>query len=107
MLFRSLFDGVRIINQIKDGTTVATSADIEILKELFDVIVSDVLGLLDESAASGSEDLVDSLVQMVLEVRKEAKAKKDFATSDLIRDRLKEAGIQIKDTKDGSEWTKL
>lgn len=102
-----LFDGVRIINQIKDGTTVATSADIEILKELFDVIVSDVLGLLDESAASGSEDLVDSLVQMVLEVRKEAKAKKDFATSDLIRDRLKEAGIQIKDTKDGSEWTKL
>jgi cysteinyl-tRNA synthetase len=42
---------------------------------------------------------------MVLEVRKEAKAKKDWATSDLIRDRLKEIGVNIKDTKEGTEWS--
>ena len=72
---------------------------------MFGRIVSDVMGLEDESASSSDQNLVGGLVEMVLEVRKEAKAKKDWATSDLIRDRLKEIGVNIKDTKEGTEWS--
>ena len=60
---------------------------------------------MDESAGNGSEELVGGLVEMILDVRKVAKSNKDFATSDLIRDKLKALGVQIKDTKDGVEWT--
>ena len=100
-----LFDAVRIVNQIKDNTITANNNDISVLESLFNEVVSDVLGLVDESAAGGSEDMIDSLVKMITDVRQEAKAKKDWATSDIIRDKLKEIGIQIKDTKEGTEWT--
>ena len=65
-----------------------------------------MLGLSDEEAGSGKmAETVDGLVNMVLEQRKAAKAAKDWATSDKIRDDLKALGIQIKDTKDGTEWS--
>ena len=65
-----------------------------------------VLGLRDEESEGGkATQTIDGLVQMVLEQRKAAKAAKDWATSDRIRDDLKALGIQIKDTKDGTEWT--
>ena len=65
------------------------------------------LGLRDAEASEGGKAVktIDGLVQMVLEQRKAAKAAKDWATSDRIRDDLKALGIQIKDTKDGTEWT--
>lgn len=101
-----LFEAVRVINQVKEGSLEITKNDKTILDELFLKIVPDVLGLIDESAESGSEELVKGLVDMVLDVRKEAKAHKDFTTSDHIRDELKALGIQIKDTKDGVEWSR-
>ena len=66
-----------------------------------------MLGLRDEEASEGGKALqtIDGLMNMVLEHRKAAKAAKDWATSDKIRDDLKAIGIQIKDTKDGTEWT--
>ena len=75
--------------------------------DLFDNIVYGVLGLRDEEAAEGGKAVktIDGLVNMVLEQRKAAKAAKDWATSDRIRDELKALGIQIKDGKDGTEWT--
>jgi cysteinyl-tRNA synthetase len=101
-----LFDAVRIVNQVKDGQLAINGNDKALLDELFLRFIPEVLGLVDESANSGSEDLVSGLVEMVLDVRKVAKSNKDFATSDLIRDKLKALGIQIKDTKDGVEWTR-
>lgn len=101
-----LFDAVRIINQVKDGQIQINKNDKAILDELFLKVVPDVLGLVDENAAGGSEGMLDGLVNMVLGIRKVAKSNKDFATSDLIRDKLKELGIQIKDTKDGAEWVR-
>ena len=100
-----LFDAVRIINQVKDGQSAINANDKALLDELFLKFIPDVLGLVDESAGNGSEELVGGLVEMILEVRKVAKSNKDFATSDLIRDKLKALGVQIKDTKDGVEWT--
>lgn len=100
-----VFDAVKIVNQIKDGSVAISEDDKVKLSEILNEIVPNVFGLKDESSEGNSESVVNGLVEMVLDVRKEAKAKKDFATSDLIRDRLKDLGIQIKDTKDGVEWT--
>ena len=63
-----------------------------------------ILGLADEQAASGTGETLRGVVEMILDVRREAKASKDFATSDKIRERLTALGIQIKDTKEGTEW---
>ena len=82
------------------------AADYKALVDLFDNVVFGVLGLRDEDNEGGkATETIDGLVQMVLEQRKAAKAAKDWATSDRIRDELKALGIQIKDTKDGTEWT--
>ena len=82
------------------------SADYKALTDLFDNVVFGVLGLRDEESEGGKAiQTIDGLVNMVLEQRKAAKAAKDWATSDKIRDDLKALGIQIKDGKDGTEWT--
>lgn len=100
-----IFDAVKYVNLAKEGKLKISENDLSVLHEIFCRIVPDVLGLIDESVASTDEKLVGGLVEMVLEVRKEAKAKKDFATSDMIRDRLNRLGVSIKDTKDGTEWS--
>ena len=91
-------------------TAVFVSEDTDIeyqaLVDLFDNVVSGILGLKDEESEGGkAAKTIDGLVNMVLEQRKAAKAAKDWATSDRIRDDLKALGIQIKDGKDGTEWT--
>ena len=97
---------MRIINTAKDKKMTLDAADYKALVDLFDNVVFGVLGLRDEDNEGGkATETIDGLVQMVLEQRKAAKAAKDWATSDRIRDELKALGIQIKDTKDGTEWT--
>ncbi|MFA6677087.1 MAG: cysteine--tRNA ligase [Bacteroidales bacterium] len=100
-----LFDAVKIVNQVKDGSLQITENDKTNLTNLLVDINTKVLGLEEENSSDESEGLVDGLVNMILDVRKDSKAKKDFATSDLIRDKLNQLGIQIKDTKDGAEWS--
>ena len=101
-----IFDAVRIINTAKAGTQKLGSGDMATLVQIFDDIVSGVLGLKDEEASDGaSGKVIDGLMNMVLEERAKAKAAKDWATSDSIRDALKALGITVKDTKDGAEWT--
>lgn len=101
-----IFDAVRIINSAKDGKTKLSKADLYALTRLFDDIVSGVLGLRDEEAAGGkAEKVIDGLMGMVLSERQAAKEAKDWATSDKIRDTLKALGINLKDTKDGTEWS--
>ena len=107
VVIATLFDACRVINQVNDGNATLTQADIDTLKQLFSTYVFDVLGLRDSADASaGGIDLTpyNKAVDLLLEVRRNAKAAKDWATSDLIRDRLAEAGFDVKDTKDGVEW---
>jgi cysteinyl-tRNA synthetase len=98
-------EAVRLINSAKAGQVKLSKADLDTLVQLFDDIVFGVLGLKDEEAAGGAGEVIDGLMQMVLEQRAAAKAAKDWTTSDHIRDALKALGIQVKDTKDGAEWT--
>ncbi len=103
IVISALFDWVKIINQLHDGQQSINSTDLESLTSLVKKIVFDVLGLKDEKVDQ-SNDLVSPLVEMLIEVRSEAKVNKDWATSDLIRDKLAEIGVQVKDRKDGCDW---
>ncbi len=98
-----LFDWVRIINQLYEGEQKISAADLERLKTAVHSMVFDILGLKD-GASSDQSQMLGSVVEMVLQVRAEAKKNKDWATSDLIRDRLAQIGITVKDRKDGSDW---
>lgn len=100
-----LFDAVRIINTAKDNCTSISKGDIMQLNVLFNDIAKDVLGLIDEAAAGDNSSVLEGVIEMLLEMRKEAKSQRDFAKSDAIRDKLIGLGIQIKDTKEGTEWT--
>lgn len=98
-----LFEAARITNSVNDGKETITEADKTLLKQMFDTFLIDVLGLKEEE--KGSDGLVEDLMQLIITLRKEARDKKDFATSDIIRDRLKEAGVQLKDGKEGTTFS--
>jgi cysteinyl-tRNA synthetase len=105
MVISALFDWVRIINQATEGTQSFTAADLDALKATVHRYVFDILGLRNEKAAdAGGKDMVSPLVDMLLTMRMEAKANKDWATSDKIRDNLTAIGIRVKDRKDGFDW---
>ena len=105
-----LFEACRLINQVNDGKATATADDIKELKKLFDIFLIDILGIRTDilgNGASSGEALkpFEDAVGLLLDIRAKAKASKDWATSDLIRNRLSEIGFDIKDTKDGYEWS--
>jgi len=100
----SLFEAVKIVNGAKDRGEVLNDADYDTLAKLFTEIVSDVLGLTDDRQDSAAESVIGGLMEMIIESRNAAKAAKNWAESDRIRDELKAIGIQIKDTKEGTEW---
>ena len=74
------------------------------MKKTFQEFVFDVLGLKEEKPASNNDELANNLMNIILEIRNEAKAKKDFPTSDKIRDGLAKTKISIKDSKEGTTW---
>ena len=106
MVISALFDWVRIINQLVDGQQSITAADLEELKATVYRYTFDILGLRDEKAAgtASGRDYVTPLVEMLLDERLKARAAKDWAASDRIRDGLTAAGIRVKDRKDGTDW---
>ena len=104
-----LFEACRLINLVNDGNATASAQDIEVLKDLFNTFLVDILGIRTEIVAgTGDADAMrpfEEAIDLLLQIRSEAKAKKDWATSDLIRNRLAEIGFNVKDTKDGFEWS--
>lgn len=105
-----LFEACRLINQVNDGNATATQADIDELKALFKIFLVDILGVRTDIVGAGEGDATalkpfEDAVDLLLEMRAKAKADKDWATSDLIRNRLAEIGFDVKDTKDGFEWS--
>jgi len=101
-----LFEGVKHINLIKDGKESLTEADLNELKKLYNDLCFEILGLKDESTKNdNSEKVIGNLVDMIQQLRKTAKQEKNYALSDKLRDDLNKAGIKIKDTKDGYEWS--
>ena len=103
MVISELFDCVRTINQIYDGKQTISAADLAELRRVVDLFVFDILGLRDDLAGDNSQ-MLSSVVDMILNIRMEAKNAKDWATSDKIRDGLAAIGITVKDRNDGFDW---
>jgi cysteinyl-tRNA synthetase len=99
-----LFEGARIINSVNGGTETLTAGDIALLSETMNLFVFDILGLRSE--VKGNNDDLKAVMELLLSIRAEAKSKKDFATSDKIRDELTRLNFVIKDGKEGSTWSK-
>ena len=103
VLIAELFEVVRIINSVYDGKLPINQVQLTHLQRLVSVFVLNVLGLKDEVAEN---DDFEKLMEAVIRLRNEAKATKDYATSDRIRDELAQIGIQLKDSKDQTRWSK-
>lgn len=101
-----LFDAVRMINSINDGKDAIDGNDLDLLKKTFNDFMFDILGLkIQEQTASANEGLINGLMETILDIRKEAKVKKDWPTADKIRDHLTGLNIEVKDTKEGASWS--
>jgi cysteinyl-tRNA synthetase len=99
-----LFEAAKAINTVSDGKGTISEADLAELKDVFKLFIEDILGLQTESG-SGSNEAYKKAIDLLLEMRLEAKRNKDWATSDKIRNELTALGFAIKDTKDGFEWS--
>jgi len=101
-----LFDGVRMINLIKAGAERISACDLSDLKSFFKIMVFDILGLKDEKTGEpGNKEILNGTIGLLLKLRVEAKANKEWGTADKIRNELNALGVEIKDTKDGFEWS--
>jgi cysteinyl-tRNA synthetase len=105
ILIAQLFEGVRFINLLKDNKETITEQDLTLFSSLMKGFVFDVLGLEDEKAIGNKNDKLEGVVNMLIGMRNSARANKDFAMSDQIRDQLLAIGIQLKDGKDGTSFT--
>jgi cysteinyl-tRNA synthetase len=98
-----LFEGVRIINSAFDKKLSLNQNDLDALKTLMNEFVFDILGLKEEVSQT---DDINKLMDFIIQLRLEARLNKDYATSDKIRNGLQDLGIQLKDSKEGSTWSK-
>lgn len=104
VLIAEMFEATRIINSVHDGKMKIDAANLEVLKSVIQTFVFDVLGLKNEQAAN---DDLPKVMDLVVNLRNEAKQNRDYATSDKIRDGLQQIGFQLKDSKEGTNWSKI
>lgn len=105
ILIAHLFEAAKYINQIKEGKETISAEDLTTLKETINIFVFDVLGLENVVKNDSGTDKLTGAVNVLIKLRQEARANKDFALSDKIRDELAEAGILLKDGKDGTTYS--
>jgi cysteinyl-tRNA synthetase len=106
----SLFDLATKIYSLKAGhlsLNDVSASTLQRLKQIYHDFIFNILGLLDETSASGDSSTVNGLMDLILNIRANARTNKDWATSDQIRDALTGVGIQVKDGKEGVNWTKI
>ncbi|GAA4320468.1 cysteine--tRNA ligase [Mucilaginibacter gynuensis] len=104
VLIAELFEASRVINSVKDGKLKIDAENLDLLKSMMNTFVLDVLGLKDEQAGN---DELPNVIDFIVKLRNEAKSNRDYATSDKIRDGLQKVGIQLKDGKEGTSWSKI
>ena len=102
MAIAHLFDSLKNINNLVAGSETITAKDLEKLKSVYHSFVVDILGLMPQQESHDA--LLKNVVDMILNIRLEAKKDKNFALSDKIRDELTKSGIQVRDSKEGFEW---
>lgn len=102
VLIANIFESVKLINTVKDGKASISAQDLESLRKELNIFVFDVLGMKLES--EGSSDRLSPVMDLILDLRTDARTNKDWTTSDKIRDGLAAAGIIVKDGKEGTSW---
>ncbi|NNE76303.1 MAG: cysteine--tRNA ligase [Pricia sp.] len=105
ILIANLFEAVKHINLIKEGKESITASDKETLHQTLNAFVFEVLGLEQKNGNGQDSNKLSGVIEMLIQLRKEARENKDFATSDKIRDQLAELGIQLKDGKEGTTFS--
>ena len=105
ILIAKLFDAVKHINLIKEGKESISAADKMVLKETIHSFVFDVLGLENKKSSAADTEKLSGAVELLIQLRKNARENKDFDTSDSIRDQLAALGIQLKDGKEGTTFS--
>lgn len=100
-----LFDACKAINSISDGKATISAEDLEELKSVFKLYIEDIFGLKTDAKSDAGTDAYKKAIDLLLNIRLEAKRNKDWGTSDKIRNELTALGFSIKDTKDGFEWS--
>ncbi len=105
ILIANLFEAVKFINQIKEGTASITQDDLTLLKNTIHTFAFEVLGLVNVNEAENGTEKLSGAVELLIQLRQEARANKDFSMSDKIRDELAAAGIQLNDGKEGTTFT--
>lgn len=103
VVIANMFEISRLVNLISDKKETITEQDKTALKENFEIVFNQILGMKSEQSDNTS-NIIEGLMSIIAEVRADARANKDWAKSDMIRDRLSEVGITIKDGKDGAKW---
>ena len=103
ILIAHLFEAVRIVNSAKASDEQLKKEDIQQLNRLFDTFVFNILGLQEDQDTKGN-DLTKEVMNIILQLRGNAKANKDWTSADLIRDELKKLNIEVRDGSDGSSW---
>ena len=99
-----LFDACKSINSVSDGKATISAEDLEELKSVFKLYIEDIFGLKTDAKSDAGTDAYKKAIDLLLNIRLEAKRNKDWGTSDKIRNELTALGFSIKDTKDGFEW---
>ena len=105
ILIAQLFEGVRFVNLLKDNSATLTAEDLTDFTKTMQAFVFDVLALEDGKSSGDSNAKLEGVIEMLITMRNDARANKDFAMSDHIRDQLIALGIQLKDGKDGTTFT--
>lgn len=104
IVIAQLFELTRVVNSAVAGTENLTAEDTTKAKQIFDTYLFGILGIKKEIKNNSGD--VEGLMQLIIDIRAQAKSNKDFSTSDKIRDELGKLGISIKDGKEGTSWTK-
>ena len=105
ILIAHLFEAVKWIFQVKNDEERISVIELKELKELMNAFVFDVLGLQSEQQTANNNDKLDGVLHLLINMRMEARANKDWALSDKIRDELLALGIQLKDGKEGTSYS--
>jgi len=105
ILIAQLFEGVRFVNLIKENAASLCKEDLKTFTDLMRAFIFDVLGLENEKKLNGNSDKLEGVVNMLIEMRNQARINKDFALSDQIRNQLSDMGIHLKDGKEGTAFS--
>ncbi len=103
-----LFELVSKINGLKGGQldlNTVSEDTLSRLKQTFNDFIVNILGFKDELGSDSTNQVLDKVMHLVIDLRAQARTNKDWPTSDKIRDGLKDAGVQLKDSKEGTSWS--